>query len=71
MSWSPRSEPPEGLDLELGLPVTAEDREALRRHRHVQRGSLLVRVDLLAWPSWLPRPTNRRSTHEGLEPFEL
>ncbi len=71
MSWSPRSDRPGPLDLELGLPVTGEDREALRRHRQGQRRRLLERVELLAWPAWLPAPHDRRPTHEGFEPFEL
>lgn len=68
MSWSPRCD---DLDLARDLPVSAEDREALRRHRPAPRGPLLERVDMLAWPAWLPTPRNRRPTHEGLEPFEL
>lgn len=68
MSWSPRSD---GLDLERDLPVSAEDREALRRHGRAPHGPLLERVDLLSWPSWLPTPRNRRATHDGFEPFEL
>lgn len=67
-SFSPPSDP---LDLERDLPVTAEDLTALRRHRQGRHDSLLHRLDLLAWPAWLPPPQNRRPTHRGLDPFDL
>lgn len=71
MSCSRPSDPAGGLDLDRDLPVTAADREALRRCRSRPRPALLARPELLAWPSWLPAPRHRRPTHAGLAPFEL
>jgi hypothetical protein len=65
-----RSGDPELLDLERGLPTTAQDVEVLR----ALRAPRLSRADYEAWLRSLPGPTmeelRRRSISIG-EPFTL
>ncbi len=60
--------------LELDLPTTAEDVEALRRIREERRQVPMALTEellrFLSPPDWLPRPPRR--TFEGCdEPFDL
>ena len=69
---SRRASEPSSLDrIEIDIPTSPEDVEALRRARERAGGRFtLERINDLALPEWLPRPRRRR-TFEGYEPFEL
>ena len=66
---SPR--PFELLDLERDIPTTAEDIAALARLRPPAEPDLLVHIERLQPPPWLPPARNSRRTSAGWEPFEL
>jgi hypothetical protein len=65
-------EPSDLLDLETGIPTTAEDVRALRENRPQSGDDWLAQLQKLAdqFPASYEE-LERRSTFEGHEPFEL
>jgi hypothetical protein len=68
VSSKPPSEP---LDLEHDIPTSPEDIVALARLRHQSEPDLLVDIDRLSPPSWLPPARDLLRTSKGWKPFVL